>query len=765
MDKHAELYHLRSWWIFASFAVALCALGSVARAVTQDAAPPATTVQDTPAASTLRPPGPERFAQQPTTPVELWDAIDYLVRSGQAKLAVPYLDAFSKANADDVMLANIYDQFGVGSILRLSDDPATAPYAQPTLDRMSAAVKRLATHPERLDRSIAQLVGQTGEDAMALHRLRQAGPDAAVAMLKRLTDSGLDAQQRAILTDALGKLDKSAVPVLIAALDSPDETKSAIAARALAALGDTRALAALVFPAANQNSPSALRHAAQAAIGKLSGRASEFQPTAAAQFLAKQAWNYHDHKVSFPSDEVALWTWQGDGPAATNMSRADAESTLGIERAQQALALDPSLESARLAFTSLSLERAARLRGAAAATEDPDGAFSSALATGPAILGKVLRRAIADGHMPLAELTATALGRVTDRDALWASGVSHPLVEALSAPDRRVQLAAADALVSLDPRRAFPGSSRLVPVLARFLGSHNGRRAIVVDGNTPRATTTAAVLNSLGYDAQTVDSGREAFLLAADLASVELILVDPAAIQGPLKWNDLITNLRADARTADIPVLVTGALKQGDMLRPTIDRHAKTDFAVTPTDPELFKPVLERALGRMGARPQSDEERAADAKRAAALLARIAGQPNSPFAANLAAIEPALAVAMANPASSLEATNALGDVPVASAQRSLADRLLDVSQSQELRIAAGTQLVRSIQRFGALLTDNQERRLRQALGENADPALRPIWSAVIGALQPDPGSLSTPAANASGNARGADPEGRSDSSP
>ena len=32
-----------------------------------------------------RAPGPELFAKQPQTPLELWDAIDYLLRTGQTK--------------------------------------------------------------------------------------------------------------------------------------------------------------------------------------------------------------------------------------------------------------------------------------------------------------------------------------------------------------------------------------------------------------------------------------------------------------------------------------------------------------------------------------------------------------------------------------------------------------------------------------------------------------------------------------------------------
>src|SRR4051812_13558974 len=70
-------------------------------------------------------PGPETFAKTPTTPMELWDAADYLVRTGQVAQAVPYLNQFVRSQPDDETLLAIRDRYGVGSILRLEDHPQT----------------------------------------------------------------------------------------------------------------------------------------------------------------------------------------------------------------------------------------------------------------------------------------------------------------------------------------------------------------------------------------------------------------------------------------------------------------------------------------------------------------------------------------------------------------------------------------------------------------------------------------------------------------
>jgi HEAT repeat protein len=686
----------------------------------------------------LRPAGPDRFARPPATPIEFWDAADYLVRSGQAKLAAPYLDAFLKSNPNDATLLDVRERFGVGSVLRLSNDPSTEPYAQPVLDLMLAAVRRTAADPKRLEQAIALVLNDGDERQIGIERLREAGPQAVSALLLRLSDPNLDGKQRSLFTECLGRMRSDAVPVLIAALDSPDEVQSAAAAFALGRIGDRRAVPALLFPAVRTDAPAALHGAAQRALATLGGATLDATKSSAATALAQQAWRYHRHQVAFPSDRVELWNWRDAAPVGRNYERLDAESELGLTRARQALQLEPSLGAAQVAYLSLALERAARLHGAAkVASDDPDGSFAEALATGPDVLGTVLKTAIADGHMLLAEVATAALGRVADRDALGSIGKASPIVEALSAPDRRVQLAAARALIELDPRRPFPGSSRLVPVLARFLNSHNGPRAVVIDGNTPRASSTAAVLRELGFDVETTGKGRDGFKFAAGSGGVELVLVEPSTLQGGWTWTDVVTNLRADPRTSDIPVFVTGTLMEADRLQARVERYPRTWVTVTPTDANMFKRVLDGTFARTGARPISQQEREGFSKEASELAARIAGQPGSPFAAELSSIGPALAVSLSNPQSSLAATAALGDVAGADAQRSLADRLLDPSQTPADRAEAGKQLVRSIQRFGPLLTNGQERRLVDTVRENADTPLRSILAAVIGALRPE----------------------------
>jgi DNA-binding response OmpR family regulator len=681
-------------------------------------------------------PGPESFAREPKTPLELWDAIDYLVRVGHPDQAVPYLKTFVASKPSDDVLLEIRDRYGAGSILRLGDSPATRDQARPLLEMLNAASRRHATNPQRIKRSIAGLSKSREEQQYSIEQLRRAGPYAVPHLVESLGRNAISPEERALITGHLGELDPTAVPAVVSMLDSPEPRIAADAASALGRIGDPRAIPYLTYFAALNDELSPIRTAARRAITQLTGRTFEQQPKTAVRVLTDEARKYHLHAVQFPADQVEVWTWDG-APTPHRVSRSDAEAILGLRFARQALALDPSDIPAQVAFLSLALEKAVERAGVDAFPgNDPSGVYSSALAAGPAVLGKVLRTALADGHSDLAAAAAAALGRVTDRDGLGADGRPNPLVEALTAPDRRVQLAAARALVELEPQKPFPGSSRVVPVLARFVTGQSSPKVVVIDGAPNRGSQLVAHLKSLGYDPLQATTGDQGFRLAANSADVEAVFLDPTLLDGSWRMIDTLSNLRADARTAGIPVFLVAPLGQHDRIKAQAASFPRVEMLVTPTSAEVLKPELDRALGRMGVRPLSAAQRDQSAQLASALLARVASRPGSPFESTLTVAEPALTSALRGPATGPAASAALADVPGVDAQRGLADTLLDPSVPAQLRLGSAGQLARSLQRFGPLLAADQERQLVEALDQASDPALRTALAEVIGALRP-----------------------------
>lgn len=532
-----------------------------------------------PAPARAQAPGPGSFAKPPETPLEYWDAVDYLVRTAQARQAVPYLEAFLRSNPPDDVLLQIRDSYGPGSFLRLEDDPATKPYAERVTKMMTDAAQRQARDPERLQRFTEALLGFPAEQRYGLEQLRHAGPHAVPALFEALQQPGRTPAEQATLVTAMSRLERNATPALVAGLDAPEPNIAADAAEALGRLGDPRAVPFLAYPAGTAEE-TVVREPARQAIHRITGRSFAGQPRSSVGRLLDEARRYLTHEGALPEgDPVEVWSWQGRGPVARTVPRADAEAELGARFARQALQLDPGNRDAQALLVALSLRQAiarsgidgfllSQSSGPAPAAGDgasvPDQPVRYALESGPEVLGRVLNLALDEDLPDLAAAAATLLGRVTDRNAFVPAspgGPVHPLVRALSAPDRRVQFSAAQAMVGLGLRQPFPGSSQVVPILARFAaGGGSAPRAVVVDVNPNRANTVASTLQALGYEVAPAFDAREGFREATTAADVEVIFIEPTdlGVQNPWSAKDLLANLRADARTAGIPVLLYG---------------------------------------------------------------------------------------------------------------------------------------------------------------------------------------------------------------
>jgi CheY-like chemotaxis protein len=672
-------------------------------------------------------PARDAFAREPKTPLETWEIASYLIRIGQPDQAAPYVKKFLADNPDDATLLEVRDTYGVGTVLGLSDYPETKAYAKPLAQRLAEASIRNATDPARMERFIANLSKTREEQRYAVERLRDAGAYAIPPMIRALSVSGLDPSVRTPLAENLGRLDRKAVPALIASLDSTDDALVGEVAHALGQIGDPRAIPALTYLAARPKPESAARPMVVQAIRELTGNPFSSQLRTPVRLLSDEARNYHIHAYKFPGDPIVFWQWDAaeKAPVHRSISVREAEGLLGLRAAKEALELDPTDVEAKVNLLSLGLDH------------DPAAWRAAALAAGPDVMGKVVRRAIADRRADLATTATSILGQLSSRDDLKVDRMT-PLVDALYAPDRRVQFAAAEALVKLEPKVRFLGSSRVVPVLARFVTGLPSPRAVVIDGNGERASQVAGYLRGLGYNAHVASTGAQGFSEAVEAADVELITIDPNFIGDSWKLAEILGNLKADARTAGIPVFLVGPLFIQKQMGSSLESFPNVQFLVTPAETRLLKVQLDRGFDSLGVRPMSAAERIDYAKKASSLLAQAAGRPRSPFEGDLAAAEPALALALNGPSAPIEAASALGDVPGTDSQRTLADVMLDPSKEEPVRLASARRLTHNIRRFGPKLAAIQERRLVTELSQEADPALQEALAAVVGVLQPPP---------------------------
>ena len=685
-----------------------------------------------------QPPGPERFAVPPKTPIDLWGAIDYLVQTGQSAQATVYLKKFIDVNPTDSDLLAIRDRYGVRSFLRLAHLPATKAQAVVLIGRMNEASKRQAGNPARLAQAVDSIPRSREEQAYAVEQLREAGPFGVPVLVDALRRPGLRSEDRNILAESLAQLEASAIPPLVALLDAKDGPLLIDVIHALGRIGDSRTITSLAYPAVSQHANPAVQSAALKAIERLSGRPFTLGTNAVARLLVDEARAYHLHKVKL-GELPLLWTWnEAEGKLVSRPATvSEAEETLGLKAARQALALAPGDVDAQATLVAIAVDKAVSRVGLVAFPKGEETVSNLALMAGPAVLDRALKQALVDSKFDLAAALAGTLGKVTDRAALSLNGQPHPLVQAISAPDRRTQFAAAKALVALEPRKPFLGSSKVVPVLARFLATGPAPKVIVIDGNLPRGAQLAAQLKTLGYDVDVAPSGDQGFRLAASWSNVEFVIIEPALPRGAWRLEDVLGNLRLDPRTAGLPVFVIGALALEDTLGRRLREYPGVGFLVTTADILTLRRQLDRQLTRLGARPFSDAERETYAIESANLLGQITKVAGTPFEPDLQHAGEALAAALKTKATTEAALSALGDIPGIGAQRGLADALLDPARPTPVRIGAAAQLSRSLQRFGPLVTAEQERLLVRSLDDTADdPRLKNAIAAVIGALRP-----------------------------
>ncbi len=680
-------------------------------------------------------PGAETFEIEPKTPIELWHAIDYLIRTDQAKAAVPYLEKFSRTPPDDATLVRIRDRFGIESFLKLVDYPETQKFAEPLANQLSEATRRYLTNPDRIARSISALTRSPAEQDYAIARLREAGAYAVPPLIEAIRKPGVSEADRSLLIRGMGRLDEKAVPPLIAALDSAEPTIAANAAHAIGSIGDRRALPFLVRTATARNPAPApsVTAAARSAIERLMGKPLEALPQSPVQLLTDAAWSYHRHRMEFPGDAVAVWDWDPAKkvPAMRVVSKAQAEDDFAQRLGQSAVDLDPNDFRAKVALISAKLEEASDRVGFDALEAKEPKVFEAAVASGTKVLTAVMRDSITDRKPELTASAVLALGK-SARDLSFSGpvGTYHPLVEALATPSRRAQLAAARSIIAIAPKDPFPGSSRLVPVLARFVDNQPQPRGIVIDGNANRASQLAAMLKELEYDADTELTGGDGFRAATETADVEVILISYDLFLGSWNLNDTLSNLRTDPRTRLIPILIYGPFHLIHT-RPELTRlYTDIKFVVQPDRAS----ELER---QMGGRPSllTPEQRGRYAIEAAELLAKLAAQPKSPFAPDLVEAVPSLTQALSQPPVAIPAAKTLGAIPSAEAQRALADVVVDSGYSLDLRKACATGLARSLKRFGALLAADQEVKLVAASRLEADAELKSGMVGVLDAIR------------------------------
>ena len=113
---------------------------------------------------------------EPESPEEAIEAAVLMQRLARPGLAKRYINQFLNANPDEATLLKIRDKYGPAIFLKMATDRDLQPESKTLYDKITAAFRKRAANPQRINKLIQDLTGSPRERAVAIASLRSAGP-------------------------------------------------------------------------------------------------------------------------------------------------------------------------------------------------------------------------------------------------------------------------------------------------------------------------------------------------------------------------------------------------------------------------------------------------------------------------------------------------------------------------------------------------------------------------------------------------------------
>ena len=661
------------------------------------------------------------LATNPTTPRERARAARILADLGRPDLARPFLKLVLDAKLDQAQLASLAEEFGTAMFTEMAARADLAPEARLLADAVLRAINKKLGAPDRL----AGLVGQLQDPSpdtryRALTGLMQARGQAVAPLVAVLADPARAKEYPAVRT-ALAQLGSDAVGPLIGILEADNPRLVAQAAQVLGQMNARQATLYLLVRYASAKSTPEVRAAAGAALDRLIGKRPT--PAEAAGLLAQYARRTFDGKEPVSADaqgRVRVWVW--DNPARhvapKDLPAADASRLIAARLAREAHALAPDDPQIRLLYLATMLEQAACAAGRDTPLPTGQGSpVAKAASFGVETVGGLLKYAMDTGHAPAATVAAQILGRDAQADAVLRQGSEPaPLVLATRHADRRLRMAAVEAILRLQPAGPFPGSSYVPEALEFFAATSGTRRVLLAGPSSEVMMGLAGYLIPLGYEVDVVITGRELVQRLIRSPDYELAMVD-AGLDRPTP--DLaIQQLRRDGRTAGLPVGIVARADQFERAE-RFARHDPLALAFyRPHTPEAARWQVDRLTGLVQEEMVPFAQRQKQAARAIGWLAELSARSQKVY--NVQRVEDTALGALYVPQLGPKAAAVLAELGTPESQTALVEIASRMTQPLAVRKAAVVAFGQSTRRYGILLRTEQIRRQYDRYNQSAE---------------------------------------------
>jgi hypothetical protein len=244
----------------------------------------------------------------------------------------------------------------------------------------------------------------------------------------------------------------------------------------------------------------------------------------------------------------------------------------------------------------------------------------------------------------------------------------------------------------------------------------------------------SSALIEMGYEPESASTGQAGFKIAAERGDVALLLIEANVARWEL--SQTVANLRSDARTAFIPIVIYGDDKLRTRVERLTEKFPRVRFVLNISDSTGMSKQVTRFLRNTNADAITQPQRIATRRAALAWLTQLADRKQASLF-DLRPAENALLTATNDAELGDAATYALGGVATPSAQSKLFEIGTAASHPAPIRERALSQLAGHMQRHGVLLTELQTDEFRKAARQETDPKLQTAFAATLGSLQPD----------------------------
>lgn len=676
----------------------------------------------------------------PQSAEELATALGTMLNLEAIEEARIYLNRLREMLATDQQKFELYDSVGANLFLDLQFNEAMAPEGAEFARDVIAAARRVAGSSERIRQLIDRLSNQDlSTRNEALRALRTLGPRGAAEILAVFSD--FDRQSEfPFLRSALASMGDDAIGPLLAGARSSHLLVQGESIRALSHYSNPEAIDVMMRTYLSPRVPDSLRQIALSALNR-QGELPRDPISVENRFYDRAYSLLTGQQSSLPTllEETEVWHWseQERALAASRVPSSLADPLLAAQIAADLYEINPGVARSRDLKLLTELEFEKRRLDSLVDSVAGHPLSSAKLEPNRQDLEQVLGMALKLDLIPAATLACEKLGELPE---FKSGNVNVPppgqLIDAIRSGDRHLQFAALEAIIKLDPRQAYPGSS-LVLGLAVFLAASEGQDAALIGDNLRDfAQTYAATLALSGVKGISAVTGKDLFADAISNPDVQAILVTDSLTR-PYA-TDLIEMLRQDLRTKKLPI---GLLLRDAKVPFAIETMASNDPLLTllpmTLEPEQVVSQVRRVKQTLEPWTVKGQDRQRQAAVALDWLAKISADRQAYRFYDLGRFQQELAKTIYIPNSIEPAAVILQNLGTPAAQKELLNFISQNSFPIEDRKRAVAAFTALIQTSGTLLTHEEilQQYARYNASEGEPQEVQELLANVLDALE------------------------------